>query len=223
MITYGLKVNLQSYIAHPYWPEREAVINITKESGMQRARSDANRRKALEEYLRSKEMTLADWDRLNELANRQFYTNGDSSSIVVPRRHVISMLVATCNTARAAFRPCPPEQARIALRVSEWKTNMRVEDAHSWERFAVVSSGTGAKLSNQRGYRQNLFIGAEPPDDVEPTAPVIATGTITIDDQMVKPEVLRNALEWAGVFVGIGASRKMGWGRWKLEEFSATT
>ena len=105
------------------------------------------------------------------------------------------------------------------MRVSEWKTNMTVEDANSWERFAVVSSGTGAKLSNQRGYRKNLFIGADPPEG-DPTAPVIATGTIEIDDQMVKPDVLENALEWAGVFVGIGASRKMGWGRWKVENFS---
>jgi hypothetical protein len=219
MITCDLKIDLQSYIAHPYWPEREMVINITKESGMQRARSDANRRKALEEYLRSKEMTLADWDALNVLADRPFYTNGDGSTIVVPKRHVISMLVSTCTMARAAFRPCPPDVARIALRASEWKTNVLVADAHAWERFAVVSSGTGAKLSNQRGYRKNLFVGAEPPEG-EPTIPVVATGTIEIDDQMVKPDVLRNALTWAGVFVGIGASRKMGWGRWKVVEFS---
>lgn len=218
MLTYDLTIDLHSYIGHPYWPEREAVINITKESGMQRARSDANRRKSLEEYLRSKDMTLADWDKLNELADRQFYTNGYGISIVVPKKHVVSMLVATCYTARAAFRPCAPEQARIALRASEWKTNATVDDAHLWERFAVVSSGTGAKLSNQRGYRKNLFIGADPPDG-EPTIPVTATGSIEIDEEMVRPEVLENALRWAGQMVGIGASRKMGWGRWTVEEF----
>jgi hypothetical protein len=219
MLTCDLRIDLQSYIAHPYWPEREQVINITKESGMQRARSDANRRKALEEYLRSKNMTVADWDALNVLADRQFYTNGDETTIVVPKKHVISMLVSVCTQARAAFKPCAPDVARIALRASEWKTNVTIHDAHSWERFAVVSSGTGAKLSNQRGYRKNLFVGANPPDG-EPTIPVVCTGTIEIDEEMVKPDVLQNALDWGGIFVGIGASRKMGWGRWNVEEFS---
>ena len=41
------------YIAEPYWPEMYEYINITKESGMNRARSAANRRKALEEHLRA--------------------------------------------------------------------------------------------------------------------------------------------------------------------------
>jgi hypothetical protein len=96
---------------------------------------------------------------------------------------------------------------------------MRVEDASLWERFAVVSSGTGAKLSNQRGLRRSLFIGAEPPDDCLPTGPVNAHGTIGINETMVRPEVLAKALDYAGESVGIGASRKMGWGRFVVRKF----
>jgi len=36
---------------------------------------------------------------------------------------------------------------------------------------------------------------------------------------MVRPETLKKALEWAGEWVGIGASRKMGFGRFTITEF----
>jgi hypothetical protein len=108
---------------------------------------------------------------------------------------------------------------RVALGIHEWRTDARVSEASLWERFAVVSAGTGAKLSNQRGLRRSLFIGAEPPDDCEPTHPVKVTSTIDINPEMVRPEVLHKALAFAGESVGIGASRKMGWGRFKVERF----
>jgi len=57
--------------------------------------------------------------------------------------------------------------------------------------------GTG-KLSNQRALRADPYI-----EDAE------ATGIIGLDETAIRPEVLWNALTWAGVHVGIGASRKM--------------
>jgi hypothetical protein len=217
-----LNINIHSYIGAPYWPETEQVINIVKQSGMSRARSSANARKALEEHLRAIGMTLSEYDRLVELSQRPWYTeNGAGSRIVIPGDNVAAMLVATCDTLRAAQRPCPPEQVRVALRCSTWKLNVTAADAKEWVRFAVVSSGTGAKLSNQRGLRRNWYVGALPPNDrCEPTKPVYATGTIELDDTMVRPEVLENALRYAGDRVGIGSSRKMGWGRFAVEEFA---
>lgn len=214
-----LTVDVHSYIGHPYWPEMEQVVNITKESGMARARSTANRRKALEEYLRSEGMTLAEYDQLVEAANRPFHTD-DTGLIVIPKRHVDGMLVATCDTARSAMRPCPPDMVRTVLRASAWATTMKPADALTWTRYAVVTSGTGAKLSNQRGLRSNQYIGAQPPGDCTPTGPVTATGTLDLNEEMVRPDVLRRALEWAGEWVGIGASRKMGWGRFSLLDFT---
>jgi hypothetical protein len=38
---------------------------------------------------------------------------------------------------------------------------------------------------------------------------------------MVRPDVLQKALEWGGRTIGIGASRKMGWGRFSLVGFLA--
>jgi len=210
---YTLEVRLHSYIAHPYWPERERLINIVKESGMSRARSTANRRKALEEYLRSAGMTFGQYEELEQLAARPFYT-GAGGVIVVPELHVTSMVVAACDTIRAAGRPAPPDQVRSLMTFSPWTTDRSAPDG-VWERFAVVTAGTGARLSNQRALRTNPYIGT-PPGLLDAGKGVPCSGTVQLDESMVKPSVLLDCLRFAGQNIGIGASRKMGWGRFDV-------
>lgn len=212
---YDLEVQLHSYIAHPYWPERERLINIIKESGMSRARSTANRNKALEEYLKAKNMSVAQYQALERAADRQFYTAGDY--IIVPQLHVVSMLVHACSEIRAAGRPVPPDQIRSRIRAGDWMTDRTGPDG-TWERFTVVTSGTGARLSNQRALRSNQYIG-QIPGGIEDNG-VKATGVITLNPDMVKPQTLADLLSWAGENIGIGASRKMGWGRFSLVSFA---
>lgn len=213
-----LTIDLQSYIGDPFWPEMATLVNIQKDSGMNRARATANKRKALEEYLRAENMTLDDYDELERLSARPFHLSEDGT-ILVPKIHVDGMLVAMCDTARSAMRPCPPDMVRTVLRASAWTTTVKADEALVWERYAVVTGGTGAKLSNQRGLRRNQYVGAKPPGDCRPTAEVRAEGTLAINAEMVRPEVLHRALEWAGEWVGIGASRKMGWGRFVVAGF----
>lgn|SRR5262245_25430976 len=209
MLTYELAVFFgKGYIGHPYWAEKNRLVDIQKESGMNRARSGANRRKALEEYLRGIGMTLADYERLEQLADRPWVTD-EHGEILVPERHIEGFLVATCDQLRAATRPCDPEQVRGRLKVTPWRTGRNVGDG-KYERFAVVTSGTGSKLSNQRGYRSNDYI-----ENVD------ATGEISFDPDFVDPKTLKKALEWGGTFVGIGACRKMGYGRFELRKFEA--
>jgi len=206
LLTYALTTHFEKgYIADPYWPEIAKLIDIQKQSGMNRAKSSANRRKSLEEHLRANGMTLAEYEALEAKAKRPFYM--ETSGIVIPENQVMSFLVATCDEARSASRPCAPEQVRSRFVVTSWQTGKQAPDG-VWERFATVSSGTGQKLSNQRGLRSSPYI--EKFD---------ATGRIQFDDDFVKPDVLRNALDWGGTFVGIGASRKMGWGRFSLTQF----
>jgi hypothetical protein len=214
-----MELFIESYISHPYWPEREKVINITKESGMARARSSANRRKALQEYLEAHDMTLADFEALEALADRPWHLSEDGH-IIVPKRSVDGMLTQAADQARAAFRAFPADMARTACRATSWVTDATPDQACEWERFVVVTAGTGAKLSNQRAIRRNWFIGNCPPDDTLVAGPkVTATSHVEIDEEMVKPDTLRNMLRWAGQWVGIGASRKMGWGRFSIREW----
>jgi hypothetical protein len=94
---------------------------------------------------------------------------------------------------------------RVAVRASDFVTTKYAPDGN-WERFAVVTIGTGAKASNQRGYRSNAYI-----------CDFRATGSLDVEPEMVEPDALLRLLEFAGRVVGIGASRKMGWGRFTVE------
>jgi hypothetical protein len=190
------------YIADPYWPEMYEVIEITKKSGLNRAKSDANRRKSLEEYLRQNDMVLADFKRLEELSKRPFHTVGDE--IVIPPENVMAFLVAANDMARAAFKACPPEQVHARMTTTHYTTGKMAPDG-IWKRFVSPKLGTGAKASNQRGMRLSAYIEN-----------FTARGSLTVDEQTVDVPTLANLVKWGGTFVGIGASRKMGKGRFQL-------
>lgn len=208
MLTYYLEFAFTSpYIAHPYWPEMNAVIDILKKSGVNRAKSDANRAKALEEYLRANGMTLADYEKIKALSERPFHTN-PCGEIIIPRDKVMSFLVAGNSQARAAQRATPPEQVWSRITATDFTTGKTKPDG-VWTRFATVSLGTGQKASNQRGLRENAYIEN-----------FTARGQLSFDEQTVDPGRLENLIGWAGQFVGIGASRKMGKGRFKLAQFA---
>lgn len=211
----------KGYIASPYWPELERLINIQKESGMKRARSSANARAALEQHIKAIGMTLSEYEALEYRAKRPFYTISPTPSpspsptptpsptIIIPEHHIYGMLVASADTIRAAGRACPPDQVRTRIHASDFVTDRTAPDG-LWERFVTVTSGTGAKLSNQRALRQDYYISN-----------FTAIGTLSIDPDFVKPDVLISMLEFAGRNVGIGASRKMGWGRFEVASCEA--
>ena len=58
---------------------------------------------------------------------------------------------------------------------------------------------------NQRGFRSNAYIRN-----------FAAAGEILHDPELVRPEAIIALLTYAGREVGIGASRKMGWGRFAV-------
>lgn len=211
MLTYDIELQFTSpYIAHPYWPEMYELIEITKRSGMNRAKSEANRRKAVEEYLRLNGMTLADYERLEAASKRPFHTAADGE-IVIPRDSFMAFLVASNDEARAAFKACPPEQVWTRITATDLSTGKNKPDG-IWRRFATVNLGTGARASNQRGLRENAYIEN-----------FTAKGSVTFDEQTVDQAALKNVIAWGGQFVGIGASRKMGRGRFALSAFDLAT
>lgn len=188
------------YIAQPYWPEMYRLIEIQKRSGVNRARSEESRRKALESMLKSEGMSLEDYEELSRLALRPFHVNG-SGRIYIPRDRVLACLVNASDQAPSRLRL---RNIRSALAVSDFETDKSEPDG-TWERFVVVKSGTGKNLSNQRGYRSSAYI-----EDFT------AKGRMDVHEA-VKPQAVLELLRFAGTDVGIGASRKMGWGRFGVE------
>lgn len=188
------------YIEHPYWPEMYQRIEIDKKSGVNRARTESNRRKALEAYLIEENMTLDDYKKLCDLAARPFHKN-EQGSIYIPEEKVIAALVNANAVAPSKMRV---QNLRVAVRCSDFITS-KTEPDGVWKRFAVVNMGSGAKASNQRGLRENAYIKG-----------FTATGSIEMEDDMVDPKAVISLLNFAGRVSGIGASRKMGKGRFTV-------
>lgn len=190
------------YIASPYWPEMYRLIEITKLSGANRIRSEKKRREALEEHLRSVGITFADYEALERASQRPFYTRNGGPEIIIPGDKILSCLVSASDEAPSKLRI---DSIRTVIRASDFTTGKTAADG-VWERFAVVKTGSGKTLSNQRGFRTNQYIKN-----------FIAEGTLDYDPEMVKPAAVVALLEFAGRIKGIGASRKMGWGRFTVE------
>lgn len=206
MKTFRLTVQFRKdrgYVGDPYWDEQQQLIDILKESGANRARSAATRRRALEQHLRGINMTLAEFEELERLAKRQFHKDAQGR-IYIPRSRVEAFMFNVCDEIPAAQRPMPASQVRGRIICTDWKTRKTKADL-VWKRPVTPKSGPGQKLSNQRSRRKNEVI-----HDFD------ATGEITVDTTFVKPDVLKNALQWGGQNVGIGASRKMGYGLFEL-------
>lgn len=210
----------QGYIAHPYWPELEKLINIQKESGTKRARSEANRTKALSDYLHRIGLTNEQYVALEQQALRPFYTAADvertsfgryklnghgADEIVIPPSHVYGCLAQASDMARSSIRIASRDQLRSLITVDAPIYTGKTEPDGVWERFAVVTAGTGAKLSNQRALRRNPYISQ-----------FEGELTLSFDAHHVDPAKVRDFLAYAGREVGIGASRRMGWGRFDV-------
>lgn len=194
-------VNSGGYIAHPYRVAMNRLIDIQKQSGVNRARSEKKRREALEAHLSSIGMTLADYQALEREANDPFFRNANGY-IIIPQDKFMSALVNASLEAPSKLRI---DNLRCAVGATTFTTTKREADG-LWERFAVVKSGSGKQLSNQRGYRANPYI-----------RDFTATGTLTVEESMVKPDAVLELLRWGGKNIGIGASRKMGWGRFTVK------
>lgn len=200
-----MKVTLQfgkpGYIEHPYTPAMHKLVELKKLSGVNRVRSEKKAREALESYLKRNGMTLADYEQLERDAAMQFHTNG-TEEIIIPAEKILSCLVNASDLAPSRMRI---NNLRCAVMSTNFHTGKSKADG-VWERFAVVTGGSAMKrLSNQRGYRANEYI-----ENFK------ATGDLTVKESMVKPEAVMELLRFAGSDVGIGASRKMGWGRFEV-------
>lgn len=193
--------HFDGYVSHPYWIQREKVITITKESGINRARTAVNREKALSAHLAKLEMTMEQYAELVRLADRPFHVNAPGF-IVIPRHNIYGCLAQASDLATSSVRLASVEQIRTVLHTSDWVTTKRPEDSETWSRFVVVKSGSGQTLSNQRSLRENAVI-----KDFE------AHGTLAFSPDIVRSEKVHQFLTFAGREVGIGASRKLDWGR----------
>ncbi len=197
---------LESYIAHPFWPEQSSRIDIEKKSGMNRCQSDSTRDKALKAYLEKVDLTLEDYHVLKAKAARQWYRadcDDLSSEIVIPRHQLSACIVQTLNSAPSAVRgPYKSESVRHNIRMSDFLTG-KAQCDEVFERYVKLET------SNQRSKQSNEVIKS-----------FEARGSLNVEMDSKKSKdhlkTLQNLFNFALKEVGIGASRKMGYGHGKV-------
>ena len=202
-----ITVHFDKFVSHPYWPEREKVIQIQKESGVNRVRSQTKREQALSNHLAKMGMSMEQYDDLIAIADRPFHLS-PGGFIVIPSHNLYGCFAQASDFATSSIRLAPPEQIRTVLHTSDWVTRKKASDSLVWKRFVVVKSGTGQALSNQRSLRENSYI-----EDFE------AVGTLSFSTDILRPEKVHAFLDYAGLNIGVGASRKLDNGRFTIKKW----
>ena len=175
---------------------------------MNRARSEQKREDSLKEYLRRNGYTLEQYADLERLARRQFYT-ADDGMIILSSHQLYGCLIESARNIAASQRPCDPNNLRHVVRLSDFRTGKRAADG-TFKRLVMPKSGTGQPLSNQRALRMNDYIEA-----------FEATGTLGFFPEDIRQaDELPDFLAYAGQRIGVGASRKMGMGRFTVKSYT---
>ena len=210
METYSVRLKIGKYIAHPFWPETSQVVNVQKISGLNRVRSEDKREAALTSYLKKEGMTTKQYDALIAKSKRQWYrknNDDDKSKIIIPMHQIFGMLVHGSMSAPAGCR-VNPDNVRSVLQVSDFETN-KVKADGVFSRYVLPTGPDGKPISNQRRLTENEYV-----EEVE------AVGRVTFDQNEVKAAAVKELFEHSLHKNGIGASRKMGYGRGVVKTFT---
>lgn len=202
--TIRCQIAFESYIAHPYWPERERVISIELKSGVNRLKLEDKKEAALKSQCEKEGITLADYREFIEKAARQWYRRDNDdvdSPIVIPRHQLAGCLVETIGrTPKAVHGKYNADSFRHHVRLSDFITDRTAADG-VFDRYVKLEG------SNKRDHQQNETIKT-----------FVAEGTLSVPSD-TKAEDLKRLVAYAVCEVGVGASRKMGYGFGEIVEF----
>lgn len=184
---------LTSYIAEPFWPELSEVIGIQKLISPKLG--EEKKVAALKAILEKKGLTMADYANLQERAARKWYRN-DDGAIIIPRHQIAGALVQTVKNAPAAIRgKFHKDSFRNYVRVSDFLTNKKEKD-ELFDRYV-----SNFPKTNER--RRTIS---------EVVTNVACQGVVSLAD-IYKVEDFERIMRVSISDVGIGACRKMGYGR----------
>lgn len=212
--TINIGIIMDAYIAHPYWPERERVIRIQRNSGMARQKTDEKRDAALKAQLGKEGVTMEEYHELVKKAARQWYTNADGK-IIIPRHQLAGAFVQTVGTSPKALRGAfEKDSFRSVVQVGDFVTEKTAPDG-------VFSRYVKLETSNMRSLQENEFIGNCSMASVfGKEFPAVGTLSIPEDADEKFVGTLKRVFIAALGEVGIGAARKMGFGRGVLKEWT---
>lgn len=186
-----------NYLSNPYWTEKGRVITIMTQSGTNKQRTNEKREQALTAWLQKIGMTKEAFDILQQYGNREWHLNGQGC-IVLPRHQICGGLVQTVRTQPKALRGAYDEDSfRAVVQVSDFVTDRKPVDAKIYSREVCPDP----RKSTQRQHQEHPYL-----ENFDAYGHVIVRAGQKLGD-------LGRIMEHTINTVGIGAARKMGYGR----------
>lgn len=202
-------LEMQSYIAHPYWPARNKVIEIQKKSGVNRQKSEEKREAALKAECARQGITFERYHELLVEAAEQWYRAADRK-IMIPRHQLAGAIVETIGRSPKALRGMFDKQNfRALIQIGDFRTVL-TEPSGIFRRFVKLET------SNQRNWQENEYIGIY----LDVGKPFSATGKVSMADHR-QEDAVKALLTKAVEDTGVGAARKMGFGRGRVLKWGA--
>jgi len=199
---------MTNYIAHPFWPARNTCIEVEKKSGVNRQKSDEKRVAALKAECSRQGITYERYLDLRQQAAEQWYRTPDGT-IYIPRHQLAGALVQCIGSAPKALRgQFDRDNFRALIHLGDFTTDRSKPDG-MFSRFVKLEG------SNQRSFQENEYIGCY----LDAGEPFEATGTIAVADAK-QAETVKALLTAAVELVGVGAARKMGFGRGRISSWT---
>lgn len=203
-IAVALRFRESGYIAKPFWPERNDLINILKD--VHPKLSEAKKQQAINAACEKRGISPEEFLRIKEKAEQPFYTlNGRSGEIILPERIFKSFLNHVSQVAPKAIpRISEKGLTFIGVRVKDsyLVTGKTEADALRFDRFVKLEE------SNQRAFSSDLYI-----------TDFAASGVLLVDPEVIEWTALRKLVEYGGRMVGIGGARPQGFGRFLVERW----
>lgn len=189
------------YIANPYWPEVEWCLKIEQKAGVHPRHKDDKKRKLIEHYCNQNGISLADFDAARvKIATQRWYfdKNGD---IYIPRHHISGMLVQTIQGHRL----------KSSVNVDQLRSFLQVYDAEVLPKKQKLDFMFSRYIKNPESNMRRL-------QEDEVISDFVAVGTLNFNPDIFNIRDVEDLFSYGGRWVGIGSSRKMGYGRYSVKE-----
>jgi hypothetical protein len=195
----------EGYIAKPFWPETNKLIDIGKD--VHPKLGEAKKQAAILAACTKRGISEEEYRRLLEKSSHTFYTIDGlrDTEVIIPQRIIQSFLNHASQVVPKAI-PRIEEKGLtfIGVRIQDGylRAGKTEKDALRFERFVKNQE------SNQRMFTSDLYISN-----------FQATGTFLVNEEVISVENLFSLMEYGGRMYGIGTARPQGYGRFQIQRW----
>ena len=200
---YEIRLNLISYVANPYWAEQSTLITIGK--AVHPKLGDTKKLQAIEAQCQKMGLTIDDYHRLQGAIKRKWYrldNNDPTSPIIIPASNFVASLSHGISIAPGPIKK--PIGDKDSLRCFISATDL-VSNPAKIKADRLDERWFKNPISNERRLQTDEVL-----DNTQ------FVGTIEVADH-IKQDELKRFLDYTFRYAGIGAARKMGFGRGTVE------